>query len=187
MQLDWDSTEAKPILTYSGILFYPLAPRVEDVEIVDIAHALSNLCRFGGHCREFYSVAEHSVLIARYVWKKTRCPVLALQAILHDGSEAYLVDMPRPIKVEIPQYLTIETAIQAVVMDAWDLPHSMPAFVKECDNAILLTERDQNLASDEGWWPDVEPLPVKLKLWSPSKARRIFIREFNQYWSAANG
>ena len=80
-------------MTYSGVEFYPLDPRAEEIRIEDIAHALSNLCRYGGHVRRFYSVAEHSVSVA-----KACVPRCTLWGLLHDAAEAYLVDLPAPIK-----------------------------------------------------------------------------------------
>ena len=81
------------IQTMSGVIFYPLDPRPEEIRIEDIAHALSHQCRFAGHCREFYSVAEHSVRVSRELPQE-----FMLWGLLHDASEAYLVDLPRPIK-----------------------------------------------------------------------------------------
>lgn len=98
------------IQTYSGRAFYPLAPYPQDVCIEDIAHALSQLCRFGGHCRRFYSVAEHSVLLSRVV-----VPEFQLWALLHDASEAYLVDVPRPIKKQLPAYVEAERRVMAAI------------------------------------------------------------------------
>jgi uncharacterized protein len=81
------------IQTYTGKQFWPLSPLPEDIVIEDIAHALSMQCRFGGHVRTFYSVAQHSVHVSLLVE-----PQYALWGLLHDAAEAYLVDLPRPIK-----------------------------------------------------------------------------------------
>jgi hypothetical protein len=79
--------------TFTGRAFYPLDPRPEDIDPVDIAHALSLICRYGGHSSRFYSVAEHCVLMSHAV-----APEHALWALLHDATEAYLGDMIRPLK-----------------------------------------------------------------------------------------
>lgn len=79
--------------TYTGRVFWPLEPRPEDVDIVDIAHALANLCRYGGHSKVFYSVAHHSVLVSQIV-----PPADALWGLMHDSAEAYVIDLIRPIK-----------------------------------------------------------------------------------------
>lgn len=93
-QTDW-------IQTYTGRKFYPLEPDAADVNIEDIAHALAMKCRFNGHVKQFYSVAQHSVLMARHI-KPTKTKVstfyLKMWALLHDAGEAYLADIPRPVK-----------------------------------------------------------------------------------------
>ena len=84
------------IQTYTGRKFHPLRPRVAEVDVRDIAHALSLKCRFGGHCRVFYSVAEHSVRVSRVLEAKGR--ELAVWGLMHDAGEAYLPDVGRPVK-----------------------------------------------------------------------------------------
>src|SRR5574342_1090607 len=81
------------IITYTGRLFWPLSPRLEDINILDICHALSNQTRFTGHTREFYSVAQHSCLVSDLLPEKFK-----LDGLLHDASEAYLMDLARPVK-----------------------------------------------------------------------------------------
>src|SRR5271165_7548492 len=88
-----DNRKGDWIQTYTGRVMYPLDPRPEEINIIDIAHALSNLCRFTGHVRTFYSVAEHSVRVSQHCDPKD-----ALWGLLHDASEAYLADMSRPMK-----------------------------------------------------------------------------------------
>jgi hypothetical protein len=91
------------MLTASGQQFRPTAPDPALVRVTDIAHALSHLCRYNGHVRSFYSVAEHSVLMARHFIARRDYP-LARWALLHDGSEAYLGDVIRPLKKALPDY-----------------------------------------------------------------------------------
>ena len=85
--------------THSGIQFWPLDPRPEDILIEDIAHALSNQCRFAGHCCFHYSVAQHSVLVSENVPAQD-----AMWGLLHDAGEAYLVDLPRLRSSTIPNW-----------------------------------------------------------------------------------
>lgn len=104
------------IQMHSGIAFWPMDPRADEVRLEDIAHSLSLLCRFGGHCSRFYSVAEHSVHVARLC-----SPEVALWGLLHDASEAYVVDLPRPIKRQLPEYAEIEGLVQFAIAEHFGL------------------------------------------------------------------
>ena len=93
------------ITTYTGQHFYPLDPRPHEVNMLDIAHALSMICRFNGHTQFFYSVAEHSIRCAYHAHEQWPDRIeLQLAALLHDASEAYLCDIPRPVKLQLPDY-----------------------------------------------------------------------------------
>ena len=169
------------IQTFTGRQFWPIAPAVDEVEIEDIAHALSMLCRFGGHCLRFYSVAEHSVLLARHV-----APEHALWALLHDASEAYLVDIPRPLKPYLAGYREAEDAIIAVICQRFGLPEGMPVAVKLADTAILSDEAEQNMAPPPvAWSTTTAPLGVELKFWSPALAKYKFLQAFHTHRRAA--
>lgn len=122
----------------SGAQFWPLDPQPHEIEIEDIAHALSHLCRFGGHCDRFYSVAEHSVYVSHHVPREH-----ALQALLHDASEAYCVDIPRPLKRFIPGYIEIEDRISRAIAHRFGLPVEMHPEVHEADMRMCVTEARQ--------------------------------------------
>jgi len=162
--------------TFSGGQFWPMDPRPEEVAIEDIAHALSNLCRFAGHCLEFYSVAQHSVLVSGYV------PAAhAFQALLHDAAEAYLVDVPRPVKLELPDYKAIEKRVQAVIYRRFGLPAEEPACIKAADDRVLAQEhRDLMAISPYDWGrlDRLEPLPARVMPQSPFEAYGSFRRRF---------
>lgn len=165
--------------TATGKQFFPLDPRPEDIDIVDIALALSKICRYGGHCRQFYSVAEHCVLIARYL-RKTGAPIKTQRAgLMHDASEAYLADIIRPIKPFLDNYLPIEDRLMHVVADRFDFEWPVPASVKACDVAILHDEMLQNMAPPPAQWKQIEsgPLGVTLEFWSPERAFAEFVSE----------
>ncbi len=164
------------IQTAGGRQFWPMDPRPDEVFIDDIAHALSMLCRFGGHCLRFYSVAEHCVLMARAATDRHT----ALWALLHDASEAYLVDVPRPLKPFLIGYDEAEAKIMRAVEYRFKLHLGLPDIVKRMDHAILMDEQLQNMApAPVKWSTDAEPLGVRLKFWSPEQARLEFVEE---YW-----
>lgn len=161
--------------TFSGRQFWPLDPDPAHVAIEDIAHALSMQCRYAGHCLRFYSVAEHSVHLARHFSYDAG---LAMWALLHDASEAYLVDVPRPVKPFLPGYKDAERAVQAAVCDAFGLPHEMPAVVHAADSAIIGDERANMAACIAEWSGDHSGLGVQLEYWPPEEAETEFLAAF---------
>jgi hypothetical protein len=163
--------------TYSGQRFYPIDPRESEVDIGDIAHALSMLCRYGGHVKRFYSVAEHSVLLARHLYHVG--PETALWALLHDASEAYISDVIRPIKPYLLNYRVLEDAVMRCIAGRFNIAGVMPDIVHAADDRIIADERQQNLLLI-AW--DHEPGPalgVTLQFWSPEVAEREFLRTFD--------
>ena len=157
--------------TNSGGRFYPLDPRPDEIDPEDIAHALSLLCRYGGHVDRFYSVAEHCVLMSEWV-----PPEHALAALLHDATEAYVVDVPRPLKRYLSNYRDIEGMAWRAITARFEVPARLPEVVHEADNRIILTERAELLSRAERWpqMDDYAPLPVVVTGWSPHKAERIY-------------
>jgi hypothetical protein len=103
------------IMTHSRIMFDPLHPDVEKIRIGDIAHALSLLCRANGHFPWFYSVGQHCVNCAREAQARGYTRRVQLACLLHDASEAYLADVTRPVKKELPRYVEIEKSLQEVI------------------------------------------------------------------------
>jgi hypothetical protein len=167
----------EPMQTYSGGEIYPLDPLQEEINIEDIAGALSKLCRFGGHCLHFLSVAEHSVHVASHVSTPNK-----LAALLHDASEAYLVDIPRPIKRHLEEYNIYEKKIMKQIAAKFDFEWPLSAEIKRVDNAILADEKAQNMAKSNMDWVLIEPpLGVKLQFWSPAIAARNFMDAYYQY------
>jgi 5'-nucleotidase len=163
--LDW-------MQTWSGGRFVPLAPSAKDIEPWDIAHALSLLCRYGGHVDRFYSVAEHCVLMSQAV-----APENALAALLHDATEAYIVDVPRPLKNSLPGYRQIEAMVWLAIAERFGLSPVLPDEVDEADNRIILTERNALMSrSTRPWFQDAhfEPLPVRIEGWPPEEAERRY-------------
>lgn len=162
------------IQMHSGIAFWPLDPRADEVRIEDIAHSLSLLCRFGGHCSRFYSVAEHSVHVARLC-----SPETALAGLLHDASEAYVVDLPRPLKRMLPEYGIIESKVQMAIAEHFGLPLLLPEEVTRMDDAMLLAEAAQIMSVPPMPWEERgAPAPIQIKCWAPTAARNEFIWMF---------
>lgn len=171
---DGETRKGNWMQTYLGVQFWPLDPRANEINIVDIAHALSNMCRYAGHCKKFYSVAEHSVLVSHLVPPKD-----ALAGLLHDATEAYLVDVPRPIKGYLGGYHEFEHTLWVAVAEAFNLSVDLPESVKVADNAILLAEAEQIMGPKPAPWNiPGEMADVKIECLSPSKAKRLFLNRF---------
>lgn len=164
--------------TYSGLRFWPIDPRPGDIDIEDIAHALAMQCRYGGHGKKFYSVAEHCVLMARHTLDFG--PEIAMWALLHDASEAYIVDIPRPLKPWLANYKDHENRVMRAIARRFDLVGDMPAVVHDADQRIIADERMQNLVLVP--W-DHEPGPaigVTLEFWSPVLAELHFMSMYRR-------
>ncbi len=131
------------IKTYTGIIMDPIRPEEKLICIEDIAHALSLLCRANGHFKTFYSVAQHSINCMKEAEARGYSKRLQLACLLHDGSEAYLADITRPVKAELPKYKEIEEPLQTMIWNKWlreSLTEQEKAKVFEIDDAILVHE-----------------------------------------------
>lgn len=130
------------ILTYTKKEFYPLEPKIQDIDIIDIAHALSLLCRANGHFKHFYSVGLHSINCAYEARARGYSNNVILGCLLHDGSEAYLADITRPVKKHLHKYLEVEDVLQGKIFEKW-IPHltdEEKKLIFEIDDAILYYE-----------------------------------------------
>jgi len=166
------------IETFSGRRFEFISPKLKDIDIVDIAHALSNACRYNGHCIKFYSVAEHSMLLAaKYHIEYPDDPAGALAFLLHDAAEAYLCDIPRPIKYTLDDYRALEMGLDMAVRDRFDLRFPKHASIKDWDSRIIVDERAQNMNKSGNVWgvDHLEPLNVKLHYFTPPVAEEKFL------------
>lgn len=161
--------------TFTGRYFWPLDPRADEVCIEDIAHHLANLCRFGGATRAFYSVAEHCVRVSR------ACdPADALWGLLHDASEAYLVDVPHPIKAHLAGYGALEAGVMRAVCARFGLPPDEPESVAQADAVLLHTEaRDLMPRPLTQCRRVAAPLPGRIAPWTPARAERAFLARFD--------
>lgn len=166
------------IITFTGKQFFPLDPRLEDIDVNDVAHALSNQCRFAGHCTSFYSVAQHCVLVSQM------CPPDdALWGLLHDATEAYLIDLPSPLKKseEFAFYKTTEKNLMNVICDVFGLSHDEPPSVKEVDKRMLATEaRDMTFTEGRGWVTESVPYDFHIKPWNSDYARAKYLSRLHE-------
>jgi hypothetical protein len=178
------------IQTFSGIAFWPLDPRPDEIHIEDIAHALAMQCRFTGHVRRFYSVAEHSIHVSLL------CdPSDALWGLLHDASEAYLVDVARPLKrlFMMDEYRAIERNLQAAIAQRFGLSPDQPESVGRADRVMASIEgrdllptvkpqyRDMHAERWRDWLPLIGSCGLVLSQpWSPEEAEARFLARFRQ-------
>jgi hypothetical protein len=168
------------IFTYTGGFMRPLDPSPEDIFIEDIAHALANQCRWTGHVAEFFSVAEHSMNVAKLVPKELR-----LTALLHDASEAYLADLARPIK-KAPGlgevYLEVEARLEAAIAERFGIdpdPLGHKA-VKQADEQALWAEAKALLPVLGEQMPE-PPEGIVINCLRPSNAKKKFLAAFKAY------
>ena len=144
------------IALISGKYFNYLDPDPDVITIEVIAHALSNIGRYAGHTERFYSVAEHSL----------RCFDIdtTAETLMHDAAEAFLLDMPTPLKMLLPDYKAIEERIEQVIFTKFNLAWPMSAATKRADLIMLATEK-RDLLTECGEWAvleGVEPLPERI-------------------------
>lgn len=166
---DWNQT-------FLGKKFWCLDPRPEEVFLEDIAHSLSNMCRFAGHVNDFYSVSQHSVLVSENV-----PPEDALWGLLHDASEAYLVDVPRPLKIqpEMSLYREAEARLMVAICQRFGLPIEEPESVKIADKRMVTTEKRDLLVDGPGRWKNVTtPYEFVIEPWLPEKAKAVFLKRY---------
>lgn len=165
------------IATYRGIAFDLLNPKASMIDIEDIAHGLAYQCRFNGQTNHFYSVAQHSVMVASLVPKPLR-----LVALLHDAAEAYLGDMVRPLKALIPEFSRFEAKVATAIGEAFGVELAeIPKEVKRADLIALATEKRDLMPASTEPWPQINgivPLPTRILPLSPPAAKQEFLRQF---------
>lgn len=177
-----------PITFASGRKFWPLDPRVEEVHLEDIVLALSQICRFGGSTSRFYSVAQHSVWVARRVARTH--PHLVMQALLHDAAEAYLGDQRRPIKSSLrlrfpdgyESFEGVERHVHAVILRAMGVRPSNSSewhVIVAADEEALATEARDLLGGQQ--IGEAAPVPGRLPTWPPYRAREEFLSVYRAY------
>lgn len=178
--------DATWIQTFTGKQFWPLEPRIEDVDILDIAHGLSLNCRFSGQCDDMMSVAQHSVIVSEHVPE-----ALALRGLLHDASEAYIPDIGRPIKPAFPVFVEVEARLLHIIGLKFGIPdlEVKNAVVKDADNRTLMTEKRDNMKPEPAPWALTEEPYDDLRIISmeSSWAERIFLVRFGELYRVESG
>lgn len=167
------------ITTVSGRFFDILKPEEYEYDIEEIAHSLSNICRYTGHTNSFYSVAEHSVLVSRICSDR-----LALCGLLHDASEAFIGDVSSPLKKLLPEYQEIEDKVQKAIASQFNLPYPFPEEIYVADKKMYWQERQSvadNGIRDTLWHQDRGAArKVEARGMSPHMAKRMFLSRFKE-------
>lgn len=170
------------MMTHSGKRYYPTNPRPEDVDIKDVAHHLSMLCRYTGACNFFYSVAEHSILVANLVAQVA--PEHALAGLLHDATEAYLGDMGRPLKSSMPLYRKIEDLNwELAIAPRFGLPEKLPQIVHDADEAVYRVEAPLLMHAKFPYKPYVPAFDTsnsRILGLAPASAKRRFLDRYEE-------
>jgi 5'-deoxynucleotidase YfbR-like HD superfamily hydrolase len=168
--------------TVSGRWVNPFDPEPDQLDAGDIARALANQCRFGGHSRVFYSVAQHAVIVSQLVEERGGGTEEAFAALMHDATEAYLGDMPHPIKHRSAlgaAFRAAEDQLEQVIHERFRIKADVPE-IKHVDRALLATER-RAFSAEEWHWPEldgVEPLDLELTAWLPDEAAEAFAQRY---------
>lgn len=168
------------ITTVSGRKFHFLRPRLEEIDIDDIAHALANTCRYTGHCRKFYSVAEHSVAVSELCDNP-------LVGLMHDASEAYITDISSPVKPILTNYRALEAIVMDAIFAKYNLPLPLTPDIKMADMIQLSTEaRHLVVGRGDDWeyWgihggrPKEHGIIPRCLL--PKEAKKMFLAKFEE-------
>lgn len=169
------------IQLYSGAFFSYTDPESSEVSIEDIARALSHVCRFSGHVRHFYSVAQHAVNASFLV-----PPEFAYDALMHDMSEAFTNDLPTPLKHAVPALKDLEVRIETAMAERFGFRFPLPPEVKKADLQMLLMEKEELKPHAAGDWQVLDGISVTerdrevvdLTEWSPTDAYDVFMYRY---------
>jgi len=153
------------IRTFTGQYVNVFEPDPETICIEDIAHALSHQCRFGGHLPQFYTVAQHSIFCADLAEDDHK-----LAALMHDASEAYLLDVPRPVKLKLCNYKEIEDKLMTVIAAKYGFDFPFDPNIKVVDEQMLRTE----------WYTLMLERGKSFEVYSPQKSKVFFMKQFDK-------
>ncbi len=174
------------ITTYTGLHMNPLNPRPLDFRIEDIAHALPLICRGNGHVKTFFSVGQHCINCAREAEARHWSDRLILACLLHDASECYMSDVPRPFKQNTPSYRAAEDRLLSVLYTRFlgsDLTEEEQKSIKEIDDSMLWYDMKELLNEDIGPKPEVH-IAISYK-WKPfEEVEKEYLNIFHRYAAA---
>lgn len=171
------------IQLHSGVFFDYTKPDTWEFDIEDIAHALSMICRYTGHCSHFYSVAQHSVYVSHIVPQE-----LAFEGLMHDAAEAYIGDVNKPLKMQLPEYQRIEDEVEHALLTAFGIELPLPPAIKRADLQMLKVEKEALMRvqdarrwyGDDYWTTvkDVEDPNIIIRPLDPRAAKDAFLQRF---------
>jgi hypothetical protein len=178
MNVDYNGGKDPWVETFRGHKFHILNPKPEEIDIKDIAHSLAMQCRFTGHVKTFYSIAEHCIHVSHLCSKE-----YALEGLLHDASEAYLSDLNRPAKhftlIKEP-YIELENKITNAIYSKFNVIPVDKSAIKAVDNIMLGLEARKLMRNVGGWADDFPITDIKLYCWSTAQAEKEYIKRFKQ-------
>lgn len=178
------------IETFSGKQISYVEPDVNQICIEDISHALAHICRFNGHSVRMYSVAEHCCLMADYAASTGKYHSYeVIEVLMHDAAEAYITDIPRPLKLLLPDFKLIEERLEIKIAKRFNMLYPRDPYIKELDNRILLDEREQVMNKSQHHWNLIgatEPLGVEVRFWTPYQAKLEFMNRFEHHRGMEN-
>lgn len=170
------------IQTYLNKKVYLPDADIDSIDIIDIAHGLSHICRFNGHVNKFYSVAQHSIMVSLVLPEEHR-----LQGLLHDATEAYLCDIPTPFKSLMPQYKELEQNLWETIAQRFGVDVDLHPLVKEADARMLMTEKDFLKPDSDPFNEKYEAIPrytdLSLTHMNSEYAKARFLSLFDSYTS----
>lgn len=189
--------------TYTGRKFYPQTPEPGMIDIRDIAHGLSLTCRFGGQCDGFYSVAQHCVVMLHYAQcshfhdhpakglTTKELKILQRDVLMHDATEAYLGDMPSPVKALLPDFKRMEDKLDVVIRRTFDLPEEKHPLVKVLDTGLVVTElrvlcgpRPADALIEVPELPGIDYIADEVApAWKPKVAERNFLNAYKRLFT----
>lgn len=170
--------------TYTGKKYNPINPTVDMICIEDVARSLSNICRFGGHVKTFYSVAQHSVHVSHLCESK-----FSREGLMHDGPEGFIGDMVRPLKYTdaMIAFREVEEINERVFVEKFNLQDIMPVSVKYADNVMVVAEALELFVPQPQWALEAlkkNPHPFKLtEIWTPDEARDKFLERYYELFT----